>query len=97
MRDTCNGISARRRGRGVLLGQSFDLLDVKDAVTLQEVDVALDLGAAAGIGLGARDAVRVDDGRGFLALADVSAKLGRLAVCHPDRRGEALRRGRSPQ
>ena len=50
-----------------------------------------------GVGLRARDAVRIDDGRAFLALADVGAKFDGLAVGHPDRCGEALHAGRHPQ
>src|SRR5208282_5687877 len=56
-----------------------------------------DIGAAVGVGLVARDAVRVNDGRAFLALADVAAEFRRLAVGHPDRCGEALLGGGSPQ
>ena len=56
-----------------------------------------DFDAAVGVGLVARDAVRIDDGRAFLALADVGAKFDGLAVGHPDRCGEALHAGRHPQ
>ena len=78
-------------------GQSFDLFDVEHGVTLEEVDVARDFDPAVGVGLVARDAVRIDDGRAFLAPADVGAKFDGLAVGHPDRCGEALHAGRSPQ
>jgi hypothetical protein len=44
------------------------------------VDVARDCDAAVGVGLVARDAVRIDDGRAFLALADVGAKFDGLVV-----------------
>ena len=56
-----------------------------------------DFDAAVGVGLVARDAVRIDDGRAFLAPADVGAKFDGLAVGHPDRCGEALHAGRHPQ
>ena len=61
------------------------------------MDVARDFDAAVGVGLVARDAVRIDDGRAFLALANVGAKLDSLTVGHPDRCGEALHAGRRPQ
>jgi hypothetical protein len=54
------------------------------------VDVARDLDPGVRVGLVARDAIRIDDGRACLALADVGVKLDGLAVGHPDRCREWL-------
>jgi hypothetical protein len=58
----------------VVLGQSFNLLDVEDGVTLHVVDLALGLLALV-IFLSAGDGVGVNDQRAFLALADVGFQL----------------------
>ena len=55
------------------------------------MDVPRDFQAAAGVGLVARDAVRIDDGRAPLTLADLTAEFDGLSVCHPDRCTEAVR------
>ena len=57
-----------------MLGQPFDLLDVKDGIALHEGNLALDLVAGAVV-LGLGDRVRVDDERALLAFADVRVKL----------------------
>jgi hypothetical protein len=87
--------TSRRGAAGAVYCAGSSSIDVEHGVTLEEVDIARDFDAA--VGLVARDAVRIDDERAFLALADVGAKFDGLAVGHPDRCGEALHAGRSPQ
>ena len=73
--------------------QSLDLLDVEDGVALQEMDGALDVVAGRGVLLGTDKSVRVDDGRTFLALADVRVEFDGLPVGHPDGCCETLHAG----
>jgi hypothetical protein len=87
-----------RRGLAVVdLRQAFDLLDIEDGVPLKEWDFPVDFVASLFVGLPPRDAVRVDDERAFLALANVGVKLRCLFEGHPDGRREVLRHGARPQ
>lgn len=67
------------RLRIVMRGQAVDLLDLEHGITLHEWDFLLHVLAVV-VRLGARDAVRVDEKRAVLALADLAADLLRLFV-----------------
>lgn len=68
----------------VVLGQAFDLLDVKDAVALHERDFALFL-APIVLLFGLGDGVGIDHQIAAFALPDVRAKLLGLPERHPVR------------
>ena len=53
--------------------QAVDLLDVENGVSLEKRDFPVDFVASLFVGFLTRDAVRVDDQRAFLALADVAS------------------------
>ncbi len=73
----------RGLGRGgILRRQAFALLGVENGVPLQERDFALGLLAVV-VGLGAGDAVGLDDQLATLALADIAAELLRLFEGQP--------------
>src|SRR6266496_2308989 len=55
--------------------QAFDLLDVENGVSLEEWDFPVDFVASLFVGFLSGDAVRVDDERAFLALANMGVKL----------------------
>src|SRR5260370_31880454 len=73
------------------------MVDIGDGVPSKEWDFPSDLVARLFVGFLSGDAVRVDDERAFLALADMSVKLGCLFEGHPDRSREVLRHGARPQ
>jgi hypothetical protein len=60
--------------RVVVLGQSLDLLDVKDGVSLHERDFALGIFAGLAVDLGAGDPIGVDDKASMLAFAHMGVK-----------------------
>lgn len=78
------------RGGGLveMLGQAVDLLGIEQGVAFEERNLAFDFVAVV-VGSGLADIVGIDDERAVLALADLPAMLGRLAIRHPDRRGVA--------
>src|SRR5260370_36153512 len=77
--------------------QAVDLLDIENGVPLKEWDFPVDFVAILFVDLLSRDAVRVDDERAFLALADVGVKLQGLFEGHPDGSREVLHHGACPQ
>jgi hypothetical protein len=80
----------RATGSIIVVGQSFDLVDVEDRIGLEERDAALDFITAL-VGLGPGELAGIDDGGAGLAFSDMTAKLDRLLERHPDGRGEAAR------
>ena len=70
---------------GVVIRQAFDLLHIKDGVSLHERDVPLHVFALV-IGFDPREAIGVDHERAMLALSDLGVEFGRLLVGHPDTR-----------
>ena len=76
---------------GVMRGQAFALLGIEHGVALQEGDFPLGLLALV-VGLGAGDAVGIDDQLAMLALADIAAELQRLLEGQPERAGVTLQR-----
>ncbi len=92
--DPLHGIKGRFGQFVELCGQTLHLLDIEDGVAFQERDGAFFVCAGFGVGLGARDGIRVDDQLALLALADMRSHLGGLLVGHPDRRAvSAIHRG----
>ena len=79
-----------------LRGQSVALLGVEHGVALEERDLALGLVALV-VGLGAGDAVGIDDELAGFALTDVAAKLERLPEGQPERAGIPFLDGGRPQ
>ena len=70
MRDALHGLRARFRLRVEMLGQTVDLLDIKDGVALHEGDGAF-ASSPFGVRLGADDLVGIDDKAALFALADM--------------------------
>jgi hypothetical protein len=90
----------RGEGRGLGLGvvmrrQILALLGIEHGVALHEGDFALGLLALV-IGLGAGDAVGINDQLAGLALADMAAEFDRLPEGEPQRAGIALGDGGRP-
>ena len=82
-----------RQGRGLgrrreMRRQVFALLGVEHGVALHERDRAFGL-LAFFVGLGAGDAVGIDDQLAMLALAHIAAELLGLAERHPERRARS--------
>src|ERR1700735_3003902 len=73
LRDTLHRRRCDLGLRVIDLGQALDLLDIEHGVALHVVNLALRFLAAL-VRLVARDGVRVDDQRAFLALADMGMK-----------------------
>ena len=73
--DAGHRVECRRGFRVINFRQAFDLLDIENGVSLKEWDFPVDFVASFFVGFLSRDAVRVDDNRTLLALADVSVKL----------------------
>ena len=80
-----------------VIGQSFDLVDVENSVGLQEWNSLILIFAGLGIGLGANQCIRIDDGRALLAFEDTSAKFDGLFEGHPDGSGKAVTHCRGPE
>ena len=95
--DAGNRVQVRCGFRVINFRQALDLLDIENGVPLKEWDFPVDFVARLFVGLLSRDAVRVDDERAFLALADMRVKLHGLFEGHPDGRREVLRYGACPQ
>ena len=95
--DALHGVERRGGFRVVDFGQAVDLLDVEHAVAFHVGDFALGVLAGRVVMLGAGDAVGVHDQRGFFAFANLRAQLRGLPVGDPDRGGEVLRHGGSPE
>ena len=77
-------------------GQAFALLGIEYGVTLHEGDFALALLALV-VGLGAGDAVGIDDELAALAFPHMAAELQRLFEGEPERGGVAFGHGCRPQ
>ena len=73
--DAGHRVECRCGFRVINFRQAVDLLDVENGVPLKKRDFPVDFVARLFVGLLSRDAVRVDDKRAFLALADVGVKL----------------------
>jgi len=90
-----------REGRGfdpggVVRRQVVALLGVEHGIALEEGDFPLGLLALL-VGLGAGDAIGVDDKLAGLALPDMAAEFDRLLEGQPQRAGIALGHGCRPQ
>lgn len=73
------------------------LFDVENGIALEKWDFHFDFVAGLFVGLLSRNAVRVDDERAFLALANMSVELHGLFESHPDGSREVLCHGACPQ
>jgi hypothetical protein len=73
------------------------LFDVENGIALEKWDFHFDFVAGLFVGLLSCNAVRVDDERAFLALANMSVELHGLFESHPDGSREVLRHGACPQ
>src|ERR1035441_5463087 len=69
--DAGNRVRVRYGSRVIDFRQAVDLLDIENGIPLKEWDFPVDFVARLFVGFLSRDAVRVDDERAFLALADV--------------------------
>src|SRR5258708_2461734 len=95
--DAGHWVECRCGFRVINFRQAFDLLDVENGIALEKRDFPVDFVASLFVGFLSRDAVRVDDERAFLSLADVSVKLRCLSEGHPDGSREVLRHGARPR
>lgn len=77
-------------------GQTFALLGIEDGIAFEERNFPLGL-LTLSIGLGAGDAVGIDDQFAAFALLDVAAQFKRLFEGRPDRAGITLLDGGRPQ